>query len=171
MECGLFLLLTTTLTLLLIFPWSQYSHSWLQNYVVLEINYITSCNLFTSNQLPCWFSTCMIRSKFQHVFHIIAHVSFFRSQNQVTFHYACWFLLEILDIFQKVKEDKFKDLIVRLSQLLSRDISFLQNTIINIAINYICCLHSDANGVCQGCYCVPDKLGTLFACRENACLP
>ncbi len=90
----------------------------------------------------------------------------------MTFHYAYSFLLkEILDIFRKVKENKWKDLIVQLPQLLSRDISFLQNTIINIVINYICCSQSDANGVCQRCYCVSDKLGTLFACKENACLP
>lgn len=68
---------------------------------------------------------------------------------------------------RKVKEDKFKDLIDQLPQQLSGDISFLQNTIINIVINYICCSHSDANGVCQSCYCVPDKMGTLFACREK----
>lgn len=72
---------------------------------------------------------------------------------------------------EKVKEDKSKDLIVQLPQQLSGDISFLQNTIINIVINYICCSHSDANGLCQRCYCVSDKLGTLFACKENACLP
>lgn len=62
-------------------------------------------------------------------------------------------------------------LMISLPQLLSGDISFLQNTIINIVINHICCSHSDANGVCQRCYCVSDKLGTLFACKENACLP
>lgn len=37
-------------------------------------------------------------------------------------------------------------------------------------IKYICCSHSDANGVCQQRHCVSDKLGTLFACEENACL-
>ncbi len=67
-------------------------------------------------------------------------VFFFWSQNQVTFHYAYLFLLEeISDIPTKVKVDKSKDLIVQLPQLVSRDISFLQNTIINFVINYICC--------------------------------
>lgn len=70
-------------------------------------------------------------------------VSFLGSPNQVTFDYVYSVLLkEILVFFRKVKEDKSKDLIVQLPQLLSGDISFLQNTIINIVINYICCSHT-----------------------------
>lgn len=59
-------------------------------------------------------------------FFFISSGSFLRRHNRVTFHYGYLFLLkEIWEIFRKVKEDKSKDLIVQLPQLLSRDNSFL----------------------------------------------
>lgn len=55
-------------------------------------------------------------------------------------------------------------------KMVMRDIPFFHDTIINIFINCICCRPSDANRVCQPHYCASDKLRTVFACEENACL-
>lgn len=132
---------------------------WLIFFIGLGLVWLDTCKITTSGitginttvVLHCWSLT------------FISYICFLG----INWH-CILFVLISRRCLEKVKVDKCKNGIFQ--KMVMRDILLFHDTIINIFINCICCRPSDANGVCHPRYCAPDKLGTVFACEENACL-